>query len=60
MRIEGEAPRAPISLAYRRDDRCAIVRNFVDSARRHSRTVHQSAELSKVNANTFRVSTLIE
>jgi DNA-binding transcriptional LysR family regulator len=60
VRIEGEAPRAPISLAYRRDDRSTTVRNFVASARRHSRTAHQSAELPKVDRNAFCVSTLIE
>jgi DNA-binding transcriptional LysR family regulator len=32
--IEGEASRAPISLAYRRDDRSTVVRNFVRLARR--------------------------
>ncbi len=57
--IEGEAPRAPISLAYRRDDRSTAVRNFVASARRHSRTPHQSAEPSKVYGNAIRVSALI-
>jgi DNA-binding transcriptional LysR family regulator len=58
--IEGDAPRAPISLAYRRDDRSTTVRNFVASARRHSRTAHQSAQPSKVHSNAFCVSTLIE
>jgi DNA-binding transcriptional LysR family regulator len=51
LRIEGETPRAPISLAYRRDDRSTSVRNFVASARRHGRTAHQSAEPSKVCSN---------
>jgi DNA-binding transcriptional LysR family regulator len=60
VRIEGEAPRAPISLAYRRDDRSPIVRNFVTSARRHSRTAHQSAETAEVCSNAFRESTLID
>jgi DNA-binding transcriptional LysR family regulator len=60
IRIEGDAPRAPISLAYRRDDRSTSVRNFVASARRHSRTAHRSAEPSKVHNNAFCVSTLIE
>jgi DNA-binding transcriptional LysR family regulator len=60
IRIEGEAPGAPISLAYRRDDRSPIVRNFVASARRHSHTPHQSAERSKVHSNAFGVSTLID
>jgi DNA-binding transcriptional LysR family regulator len=60
IRIEDEAPRAPISLAYRRDDRSTTVRNFVASARRHSRTAHQRAEPSKVQSNAFCVSTLIE
>jgi len=56
--IEGDAPRAPISLAYRRNDRSTIVRNFVALVRRHSRTAHQSAEPSKVYSNAFCVSTL--
>lgn len=60
IRIEGDAPRAPISLAYRRDDRSTSVRNFVASARRHSRTADQSAEPSKVHGNGFCVSPLIE
>jgi len=61
IRIEGEAPRAPISLAYRRDDRSPIVRNFVASARRHSRTAHQSAEPPReVYSNSFCVSTLVD
>ena len=33
--IEGEAPRAPISLAYRRDNHSAPVRNFVAVAKQH-------------------------
>src|SRR6202051_2076788 len=37
IRIEGEAPRAPISLAYRRDNRSTTVRNFVAPARRAER-----------------------
>src|SRR6267154_2319614 len=53
IHIEGDAPRAPISLAYRRDDRSMSVRNFVASARRHSRTAHQSAEPSEVHSNAF-------
>jgi DNA-binding transcriptional LysR family regulator len=60
IRIEGDAPRAPISLAYRRDDRSTTVRNFVASARRQSRTANQSAEPSKVHGNGFCVSTLIK
>jgi DNA-binding transcriptional LysR family regulator len=60
MRIEGEAPRAPISLAYRRDDRSPIIRSFVAAARRHSRTAHQNAEPSKVYSNAFCISTLID
>jgi DNA-binding transcriptional LysR family regulator len=60
IRIEGDAPRAPISLAYRRNDRSTTVRNFVASARRHSRTADQSAEPSKVHGNGYCVSTLIE
>jgi DNA-binding transcriptional LysR family regulator len=58
--IEGEAPRAPISLTYRRDDRCTIVRNFVASARRHSRTAHQSAEPSGVYGDAVRVPALAD
>jgi DNA-binding transcriptional LysR family regulator len=38
LRIEGDAPRAPISLAYRRDDHSAAGRNFVALMRRHKRT----------------------
>jgi DNA-binding transcriptional LysR family regulator len=60
IRIEGDAPRAPISLAYRRDDRSTTVRNFVASARRHSRTAGQSAEPLQVHSNGYCVSTLIE
>jgi DNA-binding transcriptional LysR family regulator len=60
INIEGDAPRARISLAYPRDDRSAIVRNFVALAKRHSRTAHQSAEPPKVYSNALRVSTLIE
>ena len=39
--IEGGAPRAPISLAHRRDDRSTIVRNFVALARRTARSSPQ-------------------
>jgi DNA-binding transcriptional LysR family regulator len=46
--IEGEAPRAPISLAYRRDDRSTIVRNFVAAARRHARAADESGQPSRV------------
>ncbi len=38
VRIEGEAPRAPIGLAYRRDDHSAVVHNFVALARQRART----------------------
>jgi hypothetical protein len=34
LRIQGNAPRAAISLAYRRHDHAAIVRNFVALAKR--------------------------
>lgn len=34
LQIEGDAPRALVSLAYRRGDRSTVVRNFVASARR--------------------------
>lgn len=37
LRIDGDGPRAPIGLAYRRDDHSVIVRNFVALARRSSR-----------------------
>ncbi len=46
LRIEGEAPRAPISLAYRRDDRSTIVRNFVTLARQTARSTLQKKEKS--------------
>jgi DNA-binding transcriptional LysR family regulator len=48
LSIEGEAPGAPISLAYRGDNRSTVVRNFVASARQHSRAAHESVEPSKV------------
>jgi DNA-binding transcriptional LysR family regulator len=35
--IEGEAPRAPIGLAYRKDSRSATVRNFVALTRQRTR-----------------------
>lgn len=41
IEIEGEAPRAPISVAYRRDDRSTTVRNFVALTRRHSHHVER-------------------
>jgi DNA-binding transcriptional LysR family regulator len=44
--IEGEAPRAPISLAYRRDDRSTVVRNFVGLARRAARSAPEKKEKS--------------
>jgi DNA-binding transcriptional LysR family regulator len=44
--IEGEAPRAPVSIAYRRDDRSAIVRNFVALARRAARSATEKKEKS--------------
>jgi DNA-binding transcriptional LysR family regulator len=46
LNIEGEAPRAPISLAYRRDDRSTIVRNFVGLARHAARSTLQKNEKS--------------
>jgi len=58
--IEGEAPRAPISLAYRRDDRCTIVRNFVASARRHARAAHESGQPSRVYGDAARAPTLVD
>jgi hypothetical protein len=36
--IKGEAPRAPISLAVRKDNRSAVMRNFVALARPRART----------------------
>jgi len=36
LRIDGDGPRAPIGLAYRRDDHSTVVRNFVALARRSS------------------------
>jgi DNA-binding transcriptional LysR family regulator len=38
LRIEGEAPRALVSLAYRRGDHSIVVRNFVALARRVARS----------------------
>ncbi|HWX30256.1 MAG TPA: LysR substrate-binding domain-containing protein, partial [Steroidobacteraceae bacterium] len=35
--IKGEAPRAPISLAVRKDDRSSAIRNFVALARPRAR-----------------------
>jgi DNA-binding transcriptional LysR family regulator len=35
--IKGEAPRAPISLAVRKDNRSAVIRNFVALARPRAR-----------------------
>jgi DNA-binding transcriptional LysR family regulator len=35
--IKGEAPRAPISLAVRKDNRSAVIRNFVALARQRAR-----------------------
>ena len=46
LNIEGEAPRAPISLAYRRDDRSTTVRNFVGLARHAARSTLQKNEKS--------------
>ncbi len=39
--IEGDAPRAVISLVYRRKDRSSTVQNFVEVARRQTRTAVQ-------------------
>jgi DNA-binding transcriptional LysR family regulator len=44
--IEGEAPRAPIGLAYRQDDRSTVVRNFVGLARRAARSAPEKKEKS--------------
>lgn len=38
LQIEGDAPRALVSLAYRRGDRSTVVRNFVALARRTARS----------------------
>jgi hypothetical protein len=38
LSIEGDAPRAEVSLAYRRHDRSPAVQNFVAVARREART----------------------
>jgi hypothetical protein len=45
--IEGEAPRAPISLAHRRDDHSTIVRNFVGLPRRAARSAPEKKEKSQ-------------
>jgi DNA-binding transcriptional LysR family regulator len=45
IQIEGDAPRAEICLVYRRDDRSAIVKNFVAVAR----AVRQAAESKNNN-----------
>jgi DNA-binding transcriptional LysR family regulator len=45
--IEGEAPGAPISLAYRRGDRSMAVRNFVALAKRHA---HAAPARTTVNS----------
>jgi DNA-binding transcriptional LysR family regulator len=47
LAIEGEAPRAPVSVAHRRDDRSAIVRNFVALARRAARSAPERKEKSE-------------
>jgi DNA-binding transcriptional LysR family regulator len=41
LRIEGEAPRAPIALGYRRDDHSTAVRKFVALAKRMSHEANQ-------------------
>jgi DNA-binding transcriptional LysR family regulator len=41
LRIEDDAPRAAISLAYRRGDRSSTTQNFVEVARRKSQTAVQ-------------------
>jgi DNA-binding transcriptional LysR family regulator len=41
--IQGEVPRAPISLAYRRGDHSTIVRNFVALARATARSASSNA-----------------
>jgi len=38
LRIEGEAPRALVSLAYRKNDRSPVVRNFVTLVRQTARS----------------------
>jgi DNA-binding transcriptional LysR family regulator len=52
LRIEDEAPHAPISLAYRRNDTSTAVRNFVALAKRKSDSAHaEPLELAKRAAN---------
>jgi DNA-binding transcriptional LysR family regulator len=50
LSIEGDAPRAAISLAYRRDDRSVAVQNFVVVARRAAQTAvqHEGNDVAKV------------
>jgi DNA-binding transcriptional LysR family regulator len=45
LAIEGEGPRAPISLAYRRNDHSPPVRNFVELARRTERAAHRETAI---------------
>jgi DNA-binding transcriptional LysR family regulator len=50
LSIEGDVPRAAISLAYRRDDRSVAVQNFVVVARRAAQTAvqHEGNDVAKV------------
>jgi LysR substrate binding domain len=50
--IEGEAPRAPISLAYRRSDHSMAVRNFVALAKRHA---HAPPDRTPVNSTPMKL-----
>jgi DNA-binding transcriptional LysR family regulator len=45
-RIEGEAPMAPIGLAYRRDNRSATVRNFVALPRKRGTAFRAQADVT--------------
>jgi DNA-binding transcriptional LysR family regulator len=48
IRIRGDRPRAPISLAYRRNDQSAAVRNFVALVKRNSGAASKRARLDRV------------
>jgi DNA-binding transcriptional LysR family regulator len=50
--IDGEAPRAPISLAHRRDDHSTAVRNFVALAKRHA---HGTAEQAATTSSPIKL-----
>jgi DNA-binding transcriptional LysR family regulator len=48
LRIRGDRPRAPISLAYRRNDQSAAVRNFVALVKHNSGAVSKRAGPDRV------------